>query len=242
MKNIITTVICFLFIGVTSQTFAFSADQQTKKYKVGNFQSLELGSAFEIHITKGSNCTISATGSEKDLDELEVELEGSKLKVSLDESYWSNWKNWKGSSNKIIINISMPRLRDAEFNGATKVTLEGFTDEEEMTLHCSGASKLSSSKLVADKLVIDLSGATKVEMAGQVLKLSVGLSGASHVILNNMVARDIDVDASGASHVELNVQKSLRVDASGASKISYRGNPLNISKDLSGASTVRRVD
>jgi hypothetical protein len=96
--------------------------------------------------------------------------------------------------------------------------------------------------LVADKLVIDLSGATKVEMAGRVLKLSVGLSGASHVILNNLVARDVDVDASGASHVELNVQKSLRVDASGASKITYRGNPLNISKDLSGASTVRRAD
>jgi hypothetical protein len=242
MKNILTTVICFLFLGITSQAYASAPDQKTKKYKVANFQSLELGNAFEIHITKGSSCSVTATGNEQDLEDVEVQLEGSRLHVSLDESYWSSWKNWKGGSNKIIINISMPRLRDAEFNGASKVTLEGFTDEEEMTLHCSGASKLTSTKLVADKLVIDLSGATKVEMAGQVLKLSVNLSGASHVNLSNMVTRDVDVEASGASHVELNVQKSLRVDASGASKISYRGNPLNISKDLSGASTVRRAD
>jgi hypothetical protein len=83
---------------------------------------------------------------------------------------------------------------------------------------------------------------TKVEMKGQVLKLSLGLSGASHVILSDMIARDVDVEASGASHIELNVQKSLRVEASGASKIEYTGNPLNLTKDLSGASVVRRVN
>lgn len=241
MKNILIAVTCFLFLGISIETSA-SADLTTKKFKIGNFHSLELGHAFEIHITKASSCSITAIGNEKDLEEVEVELVGSKLNVSLDESYWSNWNNWKGSTKKIIINITMPRLRDAEFDGASKVTLEGFTDEEEMTLHCSGASKVTTTRLVADKLVLDLSGATKVVMKGQVLKLSLSLSGASHVILSDMIARDADVDASGASHVELNIQKSLRVDASGASKITYRGNPLNISKDLSGASSVRRVD
>ena len=242
MKNILRSFICLFFLGISLQSYGFAPEQITKKIRVGNFQSLELGSAFEIHITKGSACSISAKGNEKDLDELEVELDGSTLKVTLDESYWKNWKNWKGGSNKIILNITMPRLRKAEFTGATKVFLEGFTDEEEMSLYCSGASKLSSSKLVADKLVVELSGATKVEISGQVLKLSLGLSGASHVILSDMITRDADVEASGASHVELNVQKSLRVEASGASKITYRGNPINISRDLSGASTVRRAD
>ena len=78
-------------------------------------------------------------------------------------------------------------------------------------------------------------------MKGQVLKLTIDLSGESHLVLSDMIARDADVDASGASHVELNVQKSLRVEASGASKITYLGNPA-ISKDLSGASFVRRAN
>ncbi len=242
MKNRLRIILSLLVLGFSIQAFASAPEQITKKIRVGNFQSLEIGSAFEIHVFKGNVYALSATGDEKALEDLEVRVEGSKLIIYLDESYWKSWKNWKGGSNKIVLNITMPRLRDADFNGATKVTLEGFTDEEEMTLHCSGASKLSSSKLVADKLVIDLSGATKVEMKGQVLKLSLGLSGASHVILSDMIARDVDVEASGASHVELNVQKSLRVEASGASKIEYIGNPLNLTKDLSGASVVRRVN
>jgi hypothetical protein len=242
MKNHLRIILSLLVISFSSQAFAFAPDQITKKIRVGNFHSLEIGSAFEIHVFKGNVNAISATGNEKGLEDLEVRLEGSTLVVSLDESYWKNWKNWKGGSNKIVLNITMPQLRKAEFTGATKVFLEGFTDEEEMSLYCSGASKLSANKLVADKLIVELSGATKVEMAGQVLKLSLGLSGASHVILSDMIVRDADVEASGASHVELNVQKSLRVEASGASKITYRGNPLNISRDLSGASTVRKVD
>ena len=242
MKNQLRLLVSFMLIGLSLQALAFAPDHITKKIPVGNFQSLEIGSAFEIHVFKGNTYALSATGEEKALDDLEVRVEGSKLIVSLDDSYWKSWKNWKGGANKIVLNITMPRLRDAEFNGATKVSLEGFTDEEEMTLHCSGASKLSSSKLVADKLVIDLSGATKVEMKGQVLKLSIGLSGASNIILSDMIARDVDVEASGASHVQLNVQKSLRVEASGASKIEYTGNPLSLTKDLSGASVVRRVN
>ena len=242
MKNRLRIFFSLLLVGFSTRAFALAPEQITKKIRVGNFQSLEIGSAFEIHVFKGNVYALSASGDERALEDLEVRVEGSKLIIYLDESYWKSWKNWKGGSNKIVLNITMPRLRNAEFNGATKVSLEGFTDEEEMSLHCSGASKLSSSKLVADKLVIDLSGATKVEMGGQVLKLSVGLSGASHVNLSDMVARDVDVDASGASHVQLNVQKSLRVDASGASKIEYTGNPLNLTKDLSGASVVRRVN
>ena len=241
MKNIVTTFVCFLFLGISIQTSA-SADLTTKKYKVGNFNSLEIGHAFEVHVFKGNTYSISATGKDSDLENVDVQLNGSTLEVRLDVSYWTNWKNWKNNNKKIVLNITMPRLKDAEFSGAAKVTLEGFVDEEEMTLHGSGAVKLMSTKLVADKLTLDLSGASKIEMKGQVLKLSIDLSGASHLDLNEMVARDVDVDASGASHVELNVQKSLRVEASGASKITYRGNPLNISKDLSGASTVRKAD
>lgn len=227
-------------LGISINVMA-SADLTTKKFKVGNFSSLEIGHAFEVHVFKGSTYAISATGNANDLDEIEVEVHGSTLEVKLESSYWSNWKNWKGGASKIVLNITMPRLKDAEFSGAAKVNLEGFVDEEEMTLHGSGAVKLMSSKLVADKLTLDLSGATKVEMKGQVLKLSIDLSGASHVVLTDLIARDADVDASGASHVELNVQKTLRVEASGASKITYRGNPA-VSQDVSGASFVRKAN
>jgi hypothetical protein len=72
--------------------------------------------------------------------------------------------------------------------------------------------------------------------------LDVELSGASHLNAQSFIVRDADINASGASHAQLGVQKSLQVDASGASKIEYTGNPLNLTKDLSGASVVRRVN
>ena len=59
-------------LGISINVMA-SADLTTKKFKVGNFSSLEIGHAFEVHVFKGSTYAISATGNASDLDEIEVE-------------------------------------------------------------------------------------------------------------------------------------------------------------------------
>ena len=47
-------------------------------------------------------------------------------------------------------------------------------------------------------------------------------------------------DASGASNATVSASNDLKVDASGASKISYTGEPKNIKQNSSGASSVTK--
>ena len=54
----------------------------TKKFKVANFKSIELGSAFDVHIHKGNVYSVSVTGREKDIDELDVTTSSGKLEIS----------------------------------------------------------------------------------------------------------------------------------------------------------------
>ncbi len=240
MKNTLHLVLAFVFVGLSFRTFAAGPEQQTKKYQLGNFQKLELGSDFEVIVTKGNSCQVVAFGRSEDLEKLEVEVEAGTLKFDMDAawSWWGYTKNHK----KIRLAITMPRLKAADFSGASHVKLIGFTDEEQMNLNISGASKLDAKSLNADKLVLELSGASHVQSSGRVGKLEAGLSGASHLNAQELMSRDVDIEASGASHVQISVQKTMQVNASGASKIEYAGNPLNLSKDLSGASTVRRIN
>jgi hypothetical protein len=210
----------------------------TKKFKVANFKSIELGSAFEVHIHKGSVYAVSVTGREKDIDELEVRSSSGKLTISY-ESSW-NW-GWNNNRSKAVINITLPRLETGEFTGACKVDLLGFTNEEEMRLYFSGAAKGSAEGLRTDKLKIELSGASDFKIAGQSDYLKVEASGASHLKALDFLARNIDVEASGASSVQVHVQKTLQVDASGASHVKYKGSPV-IKKDLSGAASLNQVN
>lgn len=221
----------------TAPLFQIFAEEATRKFKVNPFRAIEVGEAFEIYIQKGPVCSLTAMGESGDLNDIEVTSTGSVLRIEKDVK-WS-WGIWS-KDKKIVLKITMPELKDAEFSGATKVFVNGFTNEEQMRLSFSGASKVQIAEINADKLILEFSGASKAELAGRVGKLEIGCSGASKVEAKDLLARDVDVDASGASKIELHVQKTLKVEASGASKITYRGRP-SISKDLSGASFVQSV-
>ncbi len=221
-------------------SFSSIADPEvlTKKFKVANFNSIELGSAFEVHVHKGNVYAVSVTGREKDMDELEVRSSSGKLAISYEEKWkWS----WNNNRSKIVINITLPRLVSGDFSGASKVDLQGFTNEEEMSLIFSGASKGMIEGLHADKLKIELSGASDCKISGHTDYLKVDASGASHLKALDFFARNVDVEASGASSAQLHVQKSLKVDASGASHVKYKGSPV-IVKDLSGAASLHQVN
>jgi hypothetical protein len=177
-------------------------------------------------------------GRDEDLQEIELSQSGNNIHV-FRETKWS-W-GWSKNSKKVILKITMPKIMNGEFSGAAKDFINGFTDEEQVRLSFSGASKVDIAEINADKLILDFSGASKASIAGHVGKLDIETSGASHLILDELYARDVDVNSSGASHIQVNAQKTLQVDASGASKITYKGRP-NINKDVSGASFVQRAD
>jgi hypothetical protein len=235
MKFKLFSLIPFLFL--TLNLFAFQ-NPTTKIFKVNAFHSVEIGNAFEIHIQKGNIFSLSALGRDEDLQEIELKQNGNNLHVYRDTK-WS-WA-WSKDSKKVILKITMPKMIQGDFSGAAKVFINGFTDEEQVRLSFSGASKVEIGEINADKLILDFSGASKATLAGHVGKLEIETSGASHVNVEELYARDVDVNSSGASHIQVNAQKTLQVNASGASKITYKGRP-NISKDVSGASFVQRAD
>lgn len=234
MKKILSL---FAALVVVFSSFADPA-VVTKKFKVANFNSIELGSAFEVHVHKGNVYAVSVTGREKDIDELEVSSSSGKLEIG----YEAGWKwTWNNNRSKLVVNITLPRLNSGDFSGASKVDLQGFTNEEEMSLVFSGASKGLIEGLHADKLKIELSGASDCKITGHTDYLKVEASGASHLKALDFFARNVDVDASGASSAQVHVQKSLKVDASGASHVKYKGSPV-IVKDLSGAASLHQVN
>lgn len=210
----------------------------TKKFKVANFKSIELGSAFEVHVHKGSVYAVSVTGREKDVEDIEVTSSGGKLEMGYESNY--KW-GWSDNRAKVVVNITLPRLFSGEFTGACKVDLQGFTNEEEMRLLFSGAAKGSAEGLRTDKLRIELSGASDCKLNGQSDYLQAEASGASQLKALEFLSRNVDVEASGASSASVHVQKSLKVDASGASHVKYKGSPL-ITKDLSGAASLHQVN
>ncbi len=215
--------------------------QSSRKYKLSGFRGVEIGGAFEVHLKKSPTFYVTAEGHEDDLEKLQFDIEKGVLEVTF-KDMGGNWGfNFKNRHQHVTLQIGLPELKEAEFTGASKLMMSGFGNEEEIKLYFSGASKAIIEDIDAEKLSLDLSGASKVKVSGKVVKFNVESSGASSIEAFPLITRDSDINLSGASKVEITVKNSLHVDASGAAKVVFIGNPL-ASKDLSGAAVVRRME
>jgi hypothetical protein len=201
-----------------------------KEFTAIDFDRLEMGDAFHITVTQGNLFEVKAHGDRRNIDDLLVEVEGSTLVIRYDEN-----RNRKHVTEIII---TMPTILSAAFSGASDSKIEGFTGLETFSLHLSGAS---TCQLDVNAAQVDavLSGASYLYMFGEGEEINVDLSGASVLKAFQYSATRATIRASGASDGNVKVSDHLEARATGASVISYRGEPV-VSSEVSGASTVRK--
>ena len=92
----------------------------------------------------------------------------------------------------------------------------------------------------AVKLNCVLSGGCDAVFTGEAESCSINASGGCDVKASQLYLKNCTVDASGGSDIEINVKGELIMKASGASDITYYGNPAKVSKSEHGASDIHR--
>ena len=181
----------------------------TESRNVSEFKGINVGGVFQVEVTAGKDYGVVVEADDNLLQYVKTEVSGGVLKSSSTERL--------KSSTPMRIRVSAP---DIESIGA------------------SGACKISVADVKSSELRVDTSGASKVNLAGETSSVTIDVSGASNIDAANLKAENATVKASGASKVEVFVTGKLTSGASGASKISYSGNPTSVTKDTSGAGKV----
>ena len=204
----------------------------TRDFNLTNFDQLAMGSAFSINVRQGGAFSIKATGELNDLDDLDASVSRAGV---LEIKYRNTWRR---NRDRMDLDVVMPTLRGADFSGASVSTVEGFENERTLDYRLSGASK-STFIGSAERLSADLSGASELTLNGKSGLLIGELSGASQLYAFDFPADEADLDLSGASRARVRVAKFLKVDASGASNVRYKGDPT-VEQRLSGSSSVAK--
>lgn len=182
---------------------------KTEKREISGFKKVDISRAINVEIIAQKDFNVEVEADENLLEYIKTEVSGDTLKIY-------SVKRIKPTTKTRVI-IAMPELTGAEI---------------------SGASKLFASNIKTDSFNLDTKGASKIELSGEVNKLNIDSKGASKIEAENLKSANANLDLSGASKVTINATEEIRIDASGASKINYVGEPKNVIKNISGASKV----
>ncbi len=224
---------------------------KTEEMDFSDFTRVEVGGAFEVEIVQSERFIVSVTADDNLFDYIQVSKNGSTLKIGVKPAVTFHSATHRAE-------ITMPELFDLELSGATQGTVTGFESVEDLDIEVSGASSLElegimavdmtfdvsgasqvTGEVDADSIEFDVSGASTVRLQGMAGDMELDLSGASNAGLEDFPVNDADINFSGASRGTVNVDGRLDVNLSGASKLTYTGNPTIGDVDISGASTMK---
>jgi Protein of unknown function (DUF2807). len=183
----------------------------TETRDISGFKGIDVSGVFNVEIVAQKEFGVQIEADDNLIPLILTEVNDGVLEISTNKRI--------RSSSRLTIRISAPDIDKIQSSGVAKVSLIDLKNSA---------------------LKIDLSGASKVTVAGETSELNVEVSGASKVDAENLKTVNADVEASGASKVSVNVTGDLKADCSGASKVTYSGTPANIEKHSTGASKIEQ--
>lgn len=177
--------------------------------QISNFKGIDVSGIFEVEVIAQKEFSVEVEADNNLLPFIETKVRGGVLHIETERRI--------STDNPLRVRISAPDIDNIDTSGASSVSVVDLKNQS---------------------ISVDSSGASKVKLGGETLKLTLDISGASKIDAEGLTAENCNVESSGASNAVVNVTGKLWTDASGASKVVYVGSPSDVVKKTGRASSV----
>jgi len=226
---IFVTALLLASVPLMAQQLRGNGNIKTENRNVSGFEGINVSGGFNVEVTQGNDEGVRLEAEENLLGNIKTEVRNGVLHIYNDKSLSTNkgMKAYITVKELRSIEISggvkvagnstfKTNKFDLEMSGGSNVKLA--LDTKQLTADMSGASKVDLTGQ-ADEVNMDMSGASKVEAEDLVAKrVKIQASGASKV---KVYAKDaLNINASGASSVYYKGSPTVNTDVSAAARVS----------------------
>lgn len=219
-----------------SVTFAFSKTS-TINYKFDNIKGIDASSIYKVYVSKGNSNNIKVTYPSDLKEYISITNYNGVLKCRLNLPKNYNYKK-NNNYNEIIVELEMNTISSILLSGAASLYPSGNFTTNQLKVNVSGASKVNELFIAGNTIEIDCSGASNFNQKGNFENCDIEISGATKVSLEGNM-NFISGDISGASFLNLkSISTTIELDVSGASKSNISGSSKLAKFECSGASYI----
>ena len=239
MKKEVSLIVWALITAILApaQNVMVINDKNAEVRNVASFHGIRVSNAFDVIIKQGDEEAVVVSAVEdKYRSRIKTEVTNGVLRIWYDTD--NVWK-WNSDNKKLRAYVSVKNLDLLDISGATDVKIDGSLTGSNIRIELSGASSLKGS-ISFESFKIEQSGASDSKLSGTVKNLDVEVSGASDFNCFELIAENCRAEASGASDVFVTVNTDLKVSASGASDVQYKGTASVSEMKTSGASSLKK--
>ncbi|WP_160164075.1 head GIN domain-containing protein [Nafulsella turpanensis] len=199
---------------------------------VGPFSALEVEGEYEIVLQEGTNPRVAIETDENLHKYIEAVVEGNTLTIK-------NVEEIEASEGTKLL-ITYLDLHEVKIGGAAKIFNEGMLETDELRIVVEGAGLLDLG-LQVNELNLRLGGAGSINLYGEAEEQRLELSGAGSLDALELESERCEIYLSGFGSAGVFVTESLEAEVSGVGGIRVKGDPENISSEITGLGGVTRI-
>lgn len=237
-NQFIAIALCILALSVlstanhpvyTNGTISGNKIVKTQDRKVTSFHAIKVSGGIDVELSQGNELKLKIEADENLIALIRTEVKDGVLNIFHTENI---------RDSKILkVHLTFQKLDEIKASGGCDIVSKQKLSFSTLQTDLSGGCDMNLS-CKADKLVCNHSGGCDAILSGEAETGNFNVSGGCDVKASDLHLKNCTVDASGGSDVAVNATGELTMKASGASDITYQGNPAKIIKSAHGASEI----
>ncbi|HEX5154243.1 MAG TPA: DUF2807 domain-containing protein [Parafilimonas sp.] len=210
MKKItFIALLAIMLASCSKDVITGSGDTVIAERTVGNFTGINITGNQKIFISYAREASVKLKGYSNLIPHYITTVDDNVL--------YLQYENNTGVKNdNLEIYITMPYFTKLALFGSSAITATGsFQDVDDLTISSSGDGSIEIEQLSTNSYTLFSSGNNEVSTLG-------------------VQAKSAKIDLSGDGTASVSVTDKLEVHISGSGKVSYKGDPAELTSDISG--------
>ena len=193
----------------------------TRNYQVGEFDKLEVAGPYEVTVATGGAASVKASGGERAIERMVVEVEGGTLKIHPKKRSgmvfgWSR-------SHPVKLTVTVPRLSSAEIAGSGDISVDKVAGDA-FEGGVAGSGNLRLGQVDVKRLKVGIAGSGEINAgSGRAAEVEYEIAGSGDIDAASLVAETASVSIAGSGSVAANATGTASVDIAGSGDVSMTG-------------------
>jgi len=226
MKNNIWIIALILSSGIAT------AQEQEFEKQLKYFNKITISPKIHLVLTQGDQESIKITYSNIDAAQINVAIEGDKLRVYLDDARIVDKREFYDDYGKrsvyhnanVTAHITFRDLRLLEIRGDQDVTVNQILDANHLLIRAYGSADITIDSLQANSLKVVAYGENKIKFrAGSAGTQRYVLYGENKIDSRNLDGHNISSSICGEGRLNVNASDEVRINAIGEPEINVTG-------------------
>lgn len=202
-----------------------------RDFPVGGFERIEVAGPYEVEVRTGSNPSVHASGPEKDIERLVVEVRGDRLLIHpRKDRRMFNWASHDG----IRIAVTVPQLRGAAIAGSGGISIDRVTGPS-FKGEIAGSGNLEVEAAEVESIQLSIAGSGDINAAGKARNAEYNIAGSGDIDAEKLIAETAKVSIAGSGNVTAHATATAEINSLGSGDVALSGGAkCNVSKHGSG--------